>query len=81
MIEARRAYWAIKRPNWLNEPVARVEGALKFIGEKTLEMVQNAKGQWMEVKSPTFYDALEYAKRGNGAGVQAVALRVLAHGK
>lgn len=81
MIEERRAYWAKKRPNWLNEPIARVEGALKFIMEKTRDVHQNAKGEWVIENSPTFYQALDAARTGQGAAVNAMALRVLAHGK
>lgn len=80
MIEKRRAYWAEKRPNWLKEPVARIEGALKFIHEQTREVVQTGKG-WVWKNSPVGQHATNFARAGDGAAVNALALRVLTHGK
>jgi hypothetical protein len=79
--EERRAYWAQKRPNWTSQPVARVEGALKYVMENTRDVHQNAKGDWVVKNSPVFYEALEAARNGDGNKVNALALRVLAHGK
>jgi glutathionylspermidine synthase len=70
-----------KREKWLKEPVARVEGALKFISDQTREIVQNAKGQWVATHTPVYQTAVDLARAGKGAAVNKLALRILAHGK
>lgn len=71
----------VKRQKWLKEPVARVEGPLKFIKEATREIVQDAKGQWVARNTPVFQEAVDLARAGKGAALNALALRILATGK
>jgi hypothetical protein len=74
-VEEGRKRWAEKRPNWLKEPIARIESPLKFIADKATVQEQNAKGQWVRRMEPFFYDALDLARTGNGAALNAMALK------
>jgi hypothetical protein len=75
-VEERKKYWAEKRPNWLMEPVARVDSPLAFIEEKTVVREQNAKGEWVQRRSKLYYEAAELARAGKGAAVQAIAIKL-----
>jgi hypothetical protein len=69
----RTAYWAEKRPSWKSEPIARVDSPLAFIEENTTVREQNAKGEWVQRRSKTYYEAAELARAGKGAAVQTIA--------
>lgn len=74
----RAAYWAEKRPNWLKEPIIKIERPLRQLKELLSEIVIKEDGTKELRISPLYFMARDFADAGDGEAVKFMLRLALA---